>query len=359
MNLSTPMRLINPMRPGKPTRLSRHLKKAAAVAAALSLVAAAGCSGATEDSGSEVLNVGQISDSVAFFPLYVAEQEGYFDDEGVELGERPRLGTGAKLAAALTSGSIDVAAGVLTDAFNLAENNPDTQITGSLVTEYYVDIVSATDFDGPAADAPLDEKILALEGKNIGITGPGSGTEALIIYLFEQVGLDAKTDATLVNLGAVPTSAIGALSSGQVDALAFFQPTGQMAEAQGAGEIYISPQRGDIPELSGALHGTLFSTNEVVEGKGEQIEAFNRAIDRALEFIETDPEGSTALLEAYLEGTDAEAVDALTEILPEEFAPSTSVTESSFDIAVDFHLESELIDEAPDYGSLVWSEVQE
>ncbi|CAL9619337.1 hypothetical protein SUDANB121_05830 [Nocardiopsis dassonvillei] len=340
-------------------KLSTHLKTAAAIAATAGLITATGCSGGTTDSGSDVLNVGQISDSVAFFPLYVAEEQGYFEEEGVELGERPRLGTGAKLAAALTSGSIDVAAGVLTDAFNLAENNPETQVTGSLVTEYYVDVVTSSDFDGAPADAPLEERIRSLEGANIGITGPGSGTEALLIYLFEQVGLDAKTDATLVNLGAVPSSAIGALSSGQVDALAFFQPAGQMAQVQGVGDIYISPQRGDIPDLAGALHGTLFSTSGVLEEKGEQVEAFNRAIDRALEFIQTDPQGSADLLSSYLEGTDPEAVEALTEILPAEYPASSAVAEDAFGVAVDFHLESGLVEEAPGFEDLVWSQVRE
>ena len=339
--------------------LSTHIKTAVAIAATAGLLAATGCAGDAAESEPGVLNVGQISNSVAFFPLYVAEQEGYFTEEGVELGERPRLGTGAKLAAALTSGSIDVGAGVLTDAFNLAESNPETQVTGSLVTDYYVDIVTSSDFDGPAEDASLEDKVRALEGKNIGITGPGSGTEALVIYLFEQVGLDAKADATLVNLGAVPSSAIGALSEGQVDALAFFQPTGQMAETQGVGDIYVSPQRGDVPDLSGSLHGALFSTSGVLEEKGEEVEAFNRAIDRALEFIQSDPEASAELLSTYLEGTDPEAVEALNEILPQEFAPSSEVSRDAFGTAVDFHLESQLIDEAPDYDSLVWSQVQE
>ena len=117
----------------------------AAAAMVLSLgVSATACASGGAGGGGEsadVLNVGQISDSISFFPLYVAEENGYFDDEGVTLGERPRLGTGAKLGAALTSGSIDVAAGVITDAFNLHENNDNTRITGSLVTEYYVDII--------------------------------------------------------------------------------------------------------------------------------------------------------------------------------------------------------------------------
>ncbi|GAB3043502.1 ABC transporter substrate-binding protein [Sediminivirga luteola] len=339
-------------------KLRTSIRTAAAVATAIGLAAASGCAGQAS-SDSDVLNVGQISDSVAFFPLYVAEQEGFFEEEGVTLGERPRLGTGAKLAAALTSGSIDIGAGVITDALNLAENTDDTQITGSLVTEYYVDVITADGFDGPPADAPLEERIRALEGKNIGITDPGSGTEALLIYLFDQVGLDAKTDATLVNLGAVTSSAIGAMSSGQVDALAFFQPAGQMAEVEGVGEIYISPQRGDVPDMAGALHGVLFSTGTAIEGKGEQIEAFNRGIDRALEFIETNPEESAELLSSYLEGTDPAAVEALVEILPQEMATSAVVAQDAFDTAISFHLDSALIAEAPDYSSIVWAGVQE
>ena len=149
------------------------------------------------------LNVGQISDSAAFFPLYVAEQEGYFTDEGLTLGERPRLGTGAKLAAAVQSDSIDVAAGVMTDAFNLYKINDDAKLVGALVNAYYVDIVAAPSIPASLDEAPLADRVNALKGKNIGITGPGSGTEALIVYLLKQQGLSPTEDVTLVNLGEI------------------------------------------------------------------------------------------------------------------------------------------------------------
>lgn len=327
------------------------------VVAGLALTAT-GCGGGA-GADSDTLNVGQISDSVAFFPLHVAEENGYFDDEGVNLGERPRLGTGAKLAAALSSGSIDVAAGVVTDAFNLYETNDAARLTGSLVTEYYVDIVVGPEFDGPGTEAPLEERVAALVGKNIGITGPGSGTSALVTDLFRSVDKDASKDATLVNLGAVPTAAIGALSSGQVDALAFFQPVGQIAEAQGVGEIYISPQRGDIPSLKGALHGALFSTTSALEGKQEQIQGFNRAIDKALNFIAENPDEASVLLKDYLGATDEATVQALIEVLPAEMATSTKVTKSSYETASTFHIGSGLIDEAPAYEDFIWNEVSE
>lgn len=338
-------------------------RSVAAVVAVASLgFSATACSSAGGRGGSDdaaVLNVGQISDSIAFFPLYVAEENGYFDDEGVNLGERPRLGTGAKLAAALTSGSIDVAAGVITDAFNLHENDDTTRITGSLVTEYYVDIIVGEDYDGPGADAPLEERVKSLVGKNIGITGPGSGTEALVTYLFGTIDKDPSQDATLVNLGGSTTGAIGALSEGQVDALAFFQPVGQMAETQDVGEIYISPQRGDIPDMAGQLHGALFSTTTALEAKTEQIEGFNKAIDSALGFIADNPDDAAKLLKTYLKATDQDTVDALIKLLPEEMATSTIVPKDGYEKAVNFHVDSGLIDSGPAYDDIVWDEVKE
>jgi NitT/TauT family transport system substrate-binding protein len=325
-------------------------------------VSATACSSGETGGGgdsADALNVGQISDSISFFPLYVAEENGYFDDEGVTLGERPRLGTGAKLGAALTSGSIDIAAGVITDALNLYENNDKTRITGSLVTEYYVDIIVSDDFDGPGPDAPLEERVQSLVGKNIGITGPGSGTEALVKYLFGTIDKDPSKDSTLVNLGASTTGAIGALSEGQVDALAFFQPVGQMAESRSVGKNYISPQRGDIPEMAGQLHGTLFSTTTAIDGKQEQVQGFNKAIDSALEFIADNPDDAAKLLKTYLKATDQDTVDALIKLLPEEMATSTAVSEDGYEKAVDFHMDSGLIPKGPAYSDIVWDEVKE
>lgn len=301
-----------------------------------------------------VLNVGQISDSVAFFPLFVAEQQGFFAEENVTLGDRPRLGTGAKLAAALRSGSIDLGAGVITDAFNLASVDNDARLVSSLVSEYYVDVVVGTGFSGADADSSLEEKVNALVGKNIGITGPGSGTEALLTYLFRLVGKDAQRDATLVNLGATASAAVGALTAGRVDALSFFQPIGQMVETNGDGSILISPQRGDVPELAGALHGVVFSSQGLIEQKAEQVAGFNRAIDKALAFIRDDREAARDLLEEYLQQTSAPTLDAMMEILPEEIAESSSINQEAYNAARTFHLESGLVEDAPEYDGFVY-----
>lgn len=314
---------------------------------------AAGCAQRTSTTPAGVLNVGQISNSVAFFPLFIAEKNGFFTDEGVTLGERPRLGTGAKVAAALKSGSIDVGAGVITDAFNLAKIDDGARVVSSLVTEYYVDIVVPPSFDGPDADAGLKDKAKALVGKNIGITGPASGTEALVKYLFGVIGRNAATDATLVNLGSAATSAIGALKSNRVDVLAFFQPIAQQAESAGVGRTYISPARGDVPSLRGALHGVTFSTKKLLDRKDKEIVGFQRAIQRALTVIHDTPDEARALLGEYLKSSKPKTLDALMPILPREMPKTPTVTEKPYRTAVKFHLDSGLIRKAPAFADVI------
>jgi NitT/TauT family transport system substrate-binding protein len=329
------------------------LKALAATPVLLSPPLLAGCATRESTTPPGVLNVGQISDSVAFFPLFIAEQQRYFADEGIQLGERPRLGTGAKVAAALKSGSIDLGAGVITDAFNLAKIEKGTRLVTSLVTEYYVDIVVPPNFPGPEASAPVAEKVRSLVGKRIGITGPGSGTEALVTYLFGTIGRDAAKDATLVNLGSAATAAIGAMKANRVDALSFFQPIGQQAEAAKAGKIFISPARGDVPELRGALHGLVFSTEKLLDRKKNEIAGFQRAIGRVLGDIHRDPVLSRQLLGKFLKGTDPKALDAIIPILQREVPLTPDIQQGSYDTSRKFHLDSGLIKKAPDYRSVL------
>ncbi|MEU3454966.1 ABC transporter substrate-binding protein [Micromonospora sp. NPDC006766] len=341
------------------TSVLRRLGAIVAVSAALLAAGCANKGGSSEPvTGTDAmrLNVGQISDSVAFFPLFVAEQEGYFKAEGLTLGERPRLGTGAKLAAAVQSGSIDIAGGVMTDAFNLYKVNNKARVVGSLVDAYYVDIIAGPGIPSAGDSAPMTERIQALRGKKIGMTGPGSGTEALVNYLFKQANLDPKTDATLVNLGADASAAIGALKAGRVDALSFFQPIGQQAVATGVGRIYISPARGDVPALKDAIHGALFTTRDVIDRKGKAVAAFLRAIAKAEQTINGDPAKTGELLQKYQKTMNPQTVEALVPVLQAEIPDAPTPNEAGYNVSADFHRQTGLVPNPPAYADIVPSE---
>lgn len=306
------------------------------------------------------LHYGQVSNSIAFFPVFVAQHNGYFAAEHLTVGPNPFpvLGTGAKVAAALAGGSIDVGGSVMTDAFNLAKASQQPKVVAALVNAYYIDIVVGKHTHVAPAGASLTEKVRALKGLKIGITGPGSGTEALITYLFKLAGMNAQTDATLVNLGADATAVLDALQTGRVDAVSFAQPLGQQATLSGIGSIYISPARGDIPALSGEVQGVAFTDAGVLASKKPAVEAFVAGVAKAEHLIHTASTATlSALLRDYLPDLKPDMVAAIIPLLRAEIAATPAVSAAGYQKAVSFHKAAGLIASPPGYGTIVDSAV--
>lgn len=333
-------------------RARRGLAAAAAALVTLALTVT-GCAQHGSDSKAGTLSVGQVSNSAAFFPIYIAQQKGYFAQAGVKVGKPTILGTGAKVAAAVKSGGVDVGASVFPDVLNLAGSGTDTKLVTNLVDKYYIDIVVGKDFTGPDAKAPLNDRIKALKGKKIGITGPGSGTEALLIYLFKKVGLDAKTDAELVNLGGTVSAAVGALKTGRVDALSYAQPAAQIVETGKFGTNYISPVRGDVPGLDHVTQGIVFTTKTTLDAKKKEVAAFDQAVVRALKFIHSDPDGTRKLLASYLDAAKPATLDALMPLLQDEMPDKAGFPRASFDASVKFNVATGEVSNPPSYEELV------
>ena len=345
-----------------PNRRSRSVLSALLAGAAL-LAAACGSSSSSSSAGGGggtaqqlTLNYGQVSSSIAFFPVFVAQHEGYFAAEHLTVAPNPFpiLGTGAKVAAALAGSSIDVGGSVMTDAFNLAKAGQSPKVIAALVNAYYIDIVVSKNAHVAPAGASLTEKVKALKGLKIGITGPGSGTEALVTYLFKMAGMNAQTDATLVNLGSDATAVLDALKSGRVDAVSFAQPLGQQAKLSGVGSIYISPARGDIPALAGDVQGVAFTDAAVLANKKPAVEAFVAGIAKAEHLIHTASTAKvSALLKDYLPDLQPNMVAAVIPLLLAEIPATPVVSPSRYQIAVNFHKAAGLFANPPSYGTIV------
>jgi ABC-type nitrate/sulfonate/bicarbonate transport system substrate-binding protein len=302
------------------------------------------------------LNYGQISNSIAFFPVYVAQHEGYFAAAHLTVGPSPFpiLGTGAKVAAALAGGSIDIGGSVMTDAFNLAKAGQSPQVIGALVNAYYIDIVVSDKAHVAPAGASLVQKVKSLKGLKIGITGPGSGTSALITYLFKLAGMNPQTNATLVNLGGNSTAALDALKSGQVDAESYAQPLGQQATLSGVGSIYISPSRGDIPSLAGDVQGVIFTDAAVLANKKQAIEAFVTGVAKAEQLIHTASAATVGkLLNDYLPALTPAMVAAILPLLHAEMPATPAISSQAYQVASSFHKSTGLFPNPPAYGSIV------
>ncbi len=340
-------------------RPSRSLLTALLAGTVLAAAACGPSASSSAGSGASTqltLNYGQVSNSIAFFPVFVAQHEGYFAAEHLTVGPNPFpvLGTGAKVAAALAGGSIDVGGSVMTDAFNLAKAGQHPKVVAALVNAYYIDIVVGQHAHVAPAGATLIEKVRALKGMKIGITGPGSGTEALITYLFKLAGMNAQTDATLVNLGADATAVLDALKAGRVDAVSFAQPLGQQATISGVGSIYISPARGDIPAMTGEVQGVAFTDAGVLANKKPAVEAFVAGVAKAEHLIHTASTARvSALLKDYLPDLSPKMVAAIIPLLQAEISTTPAVSVPGYQKAVSFHKTAGLFANPPSYSTLI------
>lgn len=329
--------------------------RSAVLGAAVALVLSA-CGGAASDDDAgdgdgdgnkqEEIKVGMASSSATWVPFFVAKHNGYFKDEGLKVNDPVQLGSGAKSAAALAGGGIDVSLGIAPDVFNLASNGQDVKLLGTIYNAYSVDVVVGNKFKVDA-NASLDEKVKALKGKKIGITGPGSGTEALITYLFKEAGLDASKDADLVGLGGDPSAALNALQAGKVDALSHVLSVGQKAEDEKIGTLYISPSRGDVPKLVGTAHGALYTLQGVIDKKPDAIKGFSAAYQRGMQFFKENPEESKAILQDYLSGMSPAVVDQLMPVLSKSFPDKLEVDPKGWDIETDMVYSTGLVEGDP------------
>jgi ABC-type nitrate/sulfonate/bicarbonate transport system substrate-binding protein len=264
----------------------RLLQTAIAAAVAPAFAPRAAAAGVTQ------LNVGSIGHSIAHFPLYVGAQQGFFQQNGVDIGKVTEFSTGALVGTAVTAGSLDIGSSVITDVFSLAKAGRSVKILSVSAGSYYIDIVASKAFlqsSKLSEKSSIGDKIRAMRGKNIGVTGPGSGTEALVLYLLKLGGIDRTRDVQLVNVGANIPAVLATLRTGRVDLVSFAWPLGQQAQVEDIGETFISPARGDLPEMTHEIQGVVFTTQDEIDKKHAAMVGFVRGYAKACTMILKDP----------------------------------------------------------------------
>lgn len=291
------------------------------------------------------LSVAQIGNSIAFFPVFVAANEGYFRDVGLD-ATVTRLQSGTLVGTAVTSGSVDVGCGVITDVFQLLHAGRACKVIGSLVDGYYIDIVVSNQMLAAthvSRSSPLAARIDALKGKKIGITGPGSGTEALVVYLLRQRHLDPTRDVEMVNMGTDQAAIIAAMRTGRIDGVSFAWPLTMIAEAQNIGKGLIMPALGDVPSMKGQVQGTMYARPDVIDHREADLAAFVKAIARAEQTIKSDPARSRGLLKQYNANLSDPSIDALLAAYVPTIPNQCRVGVASYERALSFHRQLDFV----------------
>jgi NitT/TauT family transport system substrate-binding protein len=206
-------------------------------------------------------------------PFYIAQERGYFRDEGIDLTFR-FFESAQPIAAAAVSGDIDVGVTALTGGFfNLAEKGTLKVIGGGLHEQKGYEgsaiLVSDKAFDGGLTS--IDK----LAGHSFAITQYGSSFHYMVGRIAEARGFDIKS----VTLRPVQQIAnmVAAVTSNQVDATIAIASMAKPLQA--SGQVHILGWAGDlVPYQITAV----FTTPAMIANKPDVLKHFAAAYQRGV-----------------------------------------------------------------------------
>ncbi len=289
-----------------------------------------------EASGNQKITIAQTTHGFLFAPLYIAQEKGFFDEEGLDV-ELITTGGGSKVMAAVIGGSVEIGGTTLGNVMDAAEKGQDIQVFATMMNQYASNVVIRKEIAeerGLTENSTISEKIQALKGLKIAITSPGSSSDKLVRYLLEMENIQPDKEVELVPLGK-SEAVIPAFKNKQIDAFAFSSPTSDMG-VMNDGFMLINLSKGEVEELNGFLYTGLVAKKEQLESNKELYEKVTRAVAKAEEFIKTDKEGAKEALKASFTDIDEEVYNVAFENNYPAFATSPVVTKEGYEMNVIF-----------------------
>lgn len=289
----------------------------------------------------------EVAHSIFYAPMYVSIEEGYFEEEGIELTVQTGFGADKTMTAVL-SGSADI-------GFMGSEASIYTYNEGA--NDYVVNFAQLTQRAGNflvAREEMPDFTWEELKGKDVLGGRKGGMPEMVFEYILKQNGIDPSKDLN-INQSIDFGSTAAAFSEGQADFTIEFEPGATNLEKEGKGFVVAS-----LGTDSGYVPYTAFSAKQsYIDEHPDIIQGFTNALQKGMDYVQTHtPEEIASIIAPQFKETDQ---DTITTIVTRYYDQDTwkdnlIFEEDSFDLLQDI-LENagELTERAP-YEDLVTTE---
>lgn len=316
---------------------------AMALISVLAITSFIGCA-PKEETGNTKVVLNEVAHSIFYAPMYVAIEEGYFEQEGIDL--ELVCGFGAdKVMTAVLSGEADI-------GFMGSESSIYTYNEGA--KDYVVNFAQLTQRAGNflVSREPLsDFKWETLKDTYVLGGRKGGMPQMVFEYILKENNIYPTEDLE-INQNIDFGSTAAAFSEGQGDFTVEFEPHATALEKAGKGYVVAS-----LGEDSGYVPYTAFSAKaSYIEENPQIIQSFTNALQKGMDYVQSHtPEEIAKVIAPQFEETD---LDTITTIVKRYYDQDTWKSdlifeEESFDLLQDI-LDSagELTKRAP-YKDLV------
>ena len=332
--------------------MNKCFKRIAAIFSVIAIIGATfmGCGKVnnkrTESTNLKTRRLNEVVRSVFYAPMYVAINEGFFEEEGLAIDLS--TGQGAdKTMQQLLSGNVDI-------GFSGPEQVVYIYNQGR--EDYPVVFGQLTQRDGSFLVGREEEENFdwsSLKGKEIIGGRPGGIPEMALEYVLKQNGLNPENDVKMVT-NVDFTATAGAFKSGIGDYVALFEPTATMLEKDGAGNIVSS-----IGNEAGNISYTCFyTTKSYMDENPDIIQKFTNAIYKGQQWVQqhTSEEVADSII-SFFPGTDKEVIVKVIDNYKniEAYSETPEVSEDGLNKLMDIiqGYDESLITERPDFNIIV------
>ncbi len=317
-----------------------------AVTALPMTVSAAKKDGAEEDLTKVTLN--EVAHSIFYAPQYVAIEEGYFTEEGLDLTLVTGFGAD-KVLTALISGEADIGfMGAEASIYAYQEGATDPAVNFAQLTQ------RAGNFLVAREEMP-DFKWEDLKGKKVLGGRKGGMPEMVFEYILKKNGIDPKTDLTIdqsIDFGSTAAAFTGDASAAYT---VEFEPSATILEKEGAGYVVAS-----LGEASGYVPYTSYSAKtSYMKENPEIIQKFTNALQKGMDYVQSHtPEEIAEIIAPQFAETDLETISTIVKRYYDQdtWKENLVFEEDSFELLQDILEDAGELPERADYEDLVQTE---
>lgn len=240
---------------------------------------------ATAQTGSAPVKVRyeEVVRSVLYLPAYVALNQGFFREAGLDVSLKTSQGTDKGMAA-LLSGSADIV--LIGPEASIYVANSESPVKPKI----FAGLTATDGFLLVAREKPAGAFAWSqLKGKAVMAFRPGSNPDVFLETAIRKNGLDPKKDLKLVN-NIGPAARTGAWLAGQNDFGIFLEPEATMLEKTGKGTVVAS-----IGRTVGPVDYTVFTATDAYLKKNPTVaQAWTNAIVKAQKHVASAPAADLA-----------------------------------------------------------------
>lgn len=298
-----------------------------------------------EEKNLEKITLAEVAHTVFYAPMYVAIEEGYFEEVGIDLN------------LILTSGADKVTAAVLSGDAEIGFSGSEATIYvyNGGEKDYLKTFAQLTQKDGSfivSREKIKNFKLSDLKGKTVIGGRAGGMPEMTFEYALKQNGIDPRGDLNIDTSVAFPAMG-GAFISGQGDFVTLFEPTASQVEKEGYGYVVESVGKlgGNVPYTSFSARKSYLNTHK------ELIKSFDKAIQKGLDFVHNNSDRDIALsiINQFPDSKVSELEDAIKRYRENDTWPTTTkFSKNSFDHLQDIMIDYGEITEKVPYSKLMY-----